>query len=171
MTIIIPGLILVFLLIILAFTMALKAETNEKSSLFPISTYQTLEKDPLALVTNNLSKISANEGGAVQVLIRPLSQLNLRKKGEKALKKIREGTSVREAVVKAYQGFFAEGLEDMVKVFFAKDQKTRESEMQFKEVEKNYDQKGYDAIQSKIQKQPFEANIKIWPPLKTEERP
>ena len=34
-----------------------------ESSLFPISTYQTLEKDPLALVTNNLSKISANEGG------------------------------------------------------------------------------------------------------------
>src|SRR3989339_463054 len=141
-----------------------------ESSLFPISTYQTLEKDPLALVTNNLSKISANEGGAVQVLIRPLSQLNLRKKGEKALKKIREGTSVREAVVKAYQGFFAEGLEDMVKVFFAKDQKTRESEMQFKEVEKNYDQKGYDAIQSKIQKQPFEANIRILASAQTEER-
>src|SRR3989339_1369809 len=141
-----------------------------ESSLFPISTYQTLETDPLSLVTNNLSKISANEGGAVQVLIRPLSQLNLRKKGEKALKKIREGTSVREAVVKAYQGFFAEGLEDMVKVFFAKDQKTRESEMQFKEVEKNYDQKGYDAIQSKIQKQPFEANIRILAPAQTEER-
>ena len=62
-----------------------------ESSLFPISTYQFLEKDPLASITNNLSKISANEGAAVQVLIRPLSQLNLRKKGEKALKKMREG--------------------------------------------------------------------------------
>src|SRR3990167_1048863 len=41
--------------------------------LFPISTYQTLEKDPLSLITNDLSKISANEGGAVQVVIRPLS--------------------------------------------------------------------------------------------------
>ena len=67
-----------------------------ESSLFPISTYQSLEKDPLSLVTNNLSKISANEGGAVQVLIRPLSKLNLRKKGEKALKKIREGKPIRD---------------------------------------------------------------------------
>ena len=59
-----------------------------ESSLFPISTYQTLEKDPLALITNDLSKISVNEGGAVQVIVRPLSKVNLRKKGEKALKKI-----------------------------------------------------------------------------------
>src|SRR3989344_5241092 len=37
-----------------------------QNPLFPISTYQNLEKDPLSLVTNTLSKISADEGGAVQ---------------------------------------------------------------------------------------------------------
>ena len=58
-----------------------------ENSLFPISTYQTLEKDPLSVVTNNLSKISANEGGAVQIIIRPLSRLGIRKIGENALKK------------------------------------------------------------------------------------
>ena len=42
-----------------------------ESYFFPISTYQTLEVDPLALITNTLSKISADEGGAVQVIIRP----------------------------------------------------------------------------------------------------
>ncbi|MGA2418296.1 MAG: hypothetical protein ABSF55_03595, partial [Candidatus Staskawiczbacteria bacterium] len=96
-----------------------------ESSLFPISTYQTLEKDPLSLLTNDLSKIAPNECGAVQVLIRPLSKLNLRKKGEKALKKIREGKPAREAVIQAFRGHFAEGVEDFSKVLFSKDQKSK----------------------------------------------
>ena len=94
-----------------------------ESSLFPISTYQTLETDPLSLVTNNLSKISANEGGAVQVLIRPLSKLNLRKRGEKALKKIREGKPVRQAVIQAFNDPFTDMFEDMSKALFGKTAK------------------------------------------------
>ena len=141
-----------------------------ESSLFPISTYQTLEKDPLALVTNNLSKISANEGAGVQVLIRPLSRLNLRKKGEKALKKIREGKSVREAVVNAYQDPVMEELETMGKVLFYKDAKTREAADSLKDKQQSFDQKGYDAIQNKIQKQPFETNIRIVASAQTEAR-
>ena len=93
-----------------------------ESSLFPISTYQTLETDPLALVTNTLSKINSDEGGAVQVIIRPLSKINLRKNGEKALKKIREGKPVRFAVVQAYQSPIFEIFDEMSKVFFGKDQ-------------------------------------------------
>ena len=132
-----------------------------ESSLFPISTYQTLETDPLALVTNTLSKITADEGGAVQVIIRPLSKLNLRKKGEKALKKIREGKPMRVAVIQAYQGPFMEAFEDMSKILFGKDQNKKNEEMGLKDKEQSFDQKGYDAIQSKIQKQPFEVNIRI----------
>jgi len=132
-----------------------------ESSLFPISTYQLLETDPLASVTNNLSKISANEGGAVQVLIRPLSKLNLRKKGEKALKKIREGKPVRDAVIQAYQGPVMEEFENIWKALFGKDLKKKEEELGLRDKEQSFDQKGYDAIQSKIQKQPFEVNIRV----------
>jgi len=142
----------------------------QESSLFPISTYQTLETDPLALVTNNLSKISADEGGAVQILIRPLSKLNLRKKGEKALKKIREGKPVRFAVIQAYQGPVMEAFEELGKVLFAKDQKSREAEQSLKDKEQGFDQKGYDAIQSKIQKQPFEVNIRVASSAQTQGR-
>jgi len=132
-----------------------------ESSLFPISTYQSLETDPLSSVTNNLSKISPDEGGAVQVLIRPLSKLNLRKRGEKALKKIREGKSVREAVIQASQGAILEELDDMSRIISGKTKNKQEEEMGLKEREQTFDQTGYDAIQSKIQKQPFEANIRI----------
>ncbi len=127
--------------------------------LFPISTYQTLEKDPISTITNNLSKISANEGGAVQVVIRPLSKLNLRKKGEKALKKIREGKSVRLAATQALQPLIFDLFEDMQKS--SSSPKKKEGENMIKEKEQGIDQKGYDAIQSKIQKQPFEANIRV----------
>ena len=141
-----------------------------ESSLFPISTYQTLETDPLSLITNNLSKISADEGGAVQLVIRPLSRMNLRKRGEKALKKIREGKSVRDAVIKAFQGSFIDVLEDMSKILFGKSPKKKKEEMGLKEKEQTFDQKGYDAIQSKIQKQPFEVNIRIVASAQTEAR-
>ena len=130
-----------------------------ENPLFPISTYQTLEKDPLSLITNDLSKIGVDEGGAVQVIIRPLSALNLRKKGEKALKKIREGKSVREAAHLAFQGTLIDMVDELLRP--SKSPKTKEFEQANKQKEQGFDQKGYDAIQSKIQKQPFEVNIRV----------
>jgi hypothetical protein len=139
-----------------------------ESALFPISTYQTLEKDPLSVVTNNLSKISADEGGAVQIIIRPLSSLNLRKKGEKALKKIREGKQVRTAVMQAFQGPVMEMFDELISP--PKTQKNQQIDQLNKPKEQGIDQKGYDAIQSKIQKQPFEANIRVVASAQTQSR-
>jgi hypothetical protein len=127
--------------------------------LFPISTYQFLEKDPLSIITNDLSKIAPNEGAAVQVIIRPLSKTNLRKLGESAMKKIREGKSVREAVGQSSGGWASDILNEFSKV--SKDQRRPEEQGIIKPKEQGFDQKGYDAIQSKIQKQPFEVNIRV----------
>lgn len=131
----------------------------KENCLYPISTYQTLEKDPLSTITNNLSKISANEGAAIQVIIRPLSAMNLRKKGEKALSKIREGKHVRTAVIESSQPFFVSMIFDILKGPEGSNNKQNTETPQMKE--KTFDQKGYDALQSKIQKQPFETNIRI----------
>lgn len=127
--------------------------------LFPISTYQFLEKDPLSIITNDLSKIAPNEGAAVQVIIRPLSKTNLRKLGESAMKKIREGKSVREAVAQSSQSPIAEIFGEIGKA--GKTQQPGQGQNAFKEKEQGFDQKGYDAIQGKIQKQPFEVNIRV----------
>ncbi len=125
--------------------------------LFPISTYQKLEKDPIATITNNLSKISANEGAAVQLIIRPLSGLNLRKKGEKVLVKIREGKHARSAVAEIMQGPFKNLIAELFK---PSPKKKQELDLQ-KPKEQGLDQVAYDAIQSKIQKQPFQTNIRL----------
>ncbi len=48
--------------------------TLQKSYAFPIRTYKTLETDPLNALTNSLSKLSEEEGAAIQLLISPASE-------------------------------------------------------------------------------------------------
>ncbi|HCC59988.1 MAG: hypothetical protein A2402_02145 [Candidatus Staskawiczbacteria bacterium RIFOXYC1_FULL_37_43] len=143
-----------------------------ENSLFPISTYQVLEKDPLASLSNNLSKIKPNEGGAVQIIIRPVPRLNLRKKGEKALKKIRQGKPVRTAADQAFHGIFLEVLDEILNPPKPKEkQQTNPNlDQQGRPKEQGYDQKGYEEIQKKIQKQPFETNIRVIASAKSRER-
>jgi len=138
-----------------------------ENALFPISTYQKLEKDPIATITNNLSKIAQDEGAAVQVIIRPLAKKGFKKSGEKALSKIREGKHVRTAIKEAMRGELSKLFFDTVKSGGAsgpKDVKDLEKK------EQGFDQVGYDAIQSKIQKQPFEVNIRLAASAQTTER-
>src|SRR3989338_2032485 len=134
-----------------------------ENPLFPISTYQTLEKYPISTITNNLSKISANEGAAVQVVIRPLSRLNFRKKGEKVLTKIREGNEIREAVSDFDSSWLKKILEFIFEIFINKSAEDvkKDSLDPSKKKETQNDQKSYEAIQNKIQKQPFEVNIRV----------
>ena len=129
----------------------------KENALFPISTYQKLEKDPLATITNTLSKITANEGAAVQVIIRPLSGLDLRRKGEKALLKIREGKHVRKAVKEAMGNPFWNLLAEI----FTSSPKKNKDVPNLEKKEQGFDQVGYDAIQQKIQKQPFQTNVRV----------
>jgi len=134
-----------------------------ENPLFPISTYQTLEKDPISTITNNLSKISSNEGAAVQVIIRPLSGLNFRKRGEKVLTKIREGKQVREAASDFDASWLKKILEFIFDIFANKSPEDVKKDFNDpnKKREMQMDQKSYEAIQNKIQKQPFEANIRV----------
>ena len=143
--------------------------TLKENYLFPISTYQKLEKDPLSTITNNLSKIRANEGAAVQLIIRPLSGLNMRKKGEKALQKIREGKHARSAVNEATQSALMNAFWELFKGDSNKHSK--EEALKFeKPKEQGVDQVSYDAIQSKIQKQPFQTNIRLVASAQSKER-
>lgn len=142
--------------------------TLKENALFPISTYQTLEKDPLSTITNNLSKIKANEGAAVQVIIKPLTSLNLRKIGEKALVKIREGKQVKSAVIEVTQSVIFRIVSE---IFGVHGSQPGDKEFQEpKTHQQGIDQRAYDAIQSKIQKQPFEVNIRVLASAQTGER-
>ena len=126
--------------------------------LFPISTYQKLEKDPIATITNNLSKISANEGAAIQIIIRPLTGLNIRKEGEKMLAKIKSGEQVRGSIGQSTKSAFINIARQIV--IGETPDKVKDLEITQKK-EQNIDQMAYEAVQSKIQKQPFDTNIRL----------
>ena len=59
---------------------------------------------------------------------------------------------------------------DQIFVRGPKDAKRKEEESISKDKEQGFDQKGYDAIQSKIQKQPFEVDIRIAASAQTQDR-
>ena len=46
---------------------------TEKQTMYPIRTYQFLGSDPFNNISNTLSKISTDEGAAIQVMLRPVS--------------------------------------------------------------------------------------------------
>ena len=54
---------------------------------FPIHTYGTMTADPLNTIVNSLSKISENEGAAIQVMVRPKAQ-GWQKKGRALAKEM-----------------------------------------------------------------------------------
>ena len=87
-----------------------------ESYFFPINTYKNFEKDPLATITNALSKIAPEEGAAVQIIIKP-SRIKLKKRGDKALAKIREGKPVKTAIAEASRSLIADILIEIINVF------------------------------------------------------
>ena len=126
--------------------------------LFPISTYQKLEKDPLSQITNNLSKIAADEGAALQLIIRPIPNSKIKRMGEKVLEKMKEGESMNTAVSEVTKNPFVEIISEIFKPAKKQDPESLKREQK---KEKHFDQSGYDTIQSKIQKQLFETNIRV----------
>jgi len=132
------------------------------SAIFPIQTYKGLDKDPLAAVTNALSKIAPNEGAAIQIVVSPISQSKWKGAGDKVLMKIREGKPIKLAIKEAFRS----GATEFLVEFFAAllGQKPKEDQ-QRKEAEalpgRDVDDRTMEAIQTKIQKQVFETNIRL----------
>jgi len=70
-----------------------------KPFFFPIRTYRKLDSDPLNAITNVLSKVQAQEGAAIQILIRPKAS-NWNARGRAIARSMQEGKSLSEAMGK-----------------------------------------------------------------------
>ncbi|MBI5254340.1 type IV secretion system DNA-binding domain-containing protein [Candidatus Falkowbacteria bacterium] len=64
---------------------------------FPIRTYKKVESDPLNALTNALNKISAQDGGAIQIIVRP-TRSGWMKMGVKLASKMNQGKKLKEAL-------------------------------------------------------------------------
>jgi len=140
----------------------------KNASFFPINTYKSLEKDPLATITNTLSKINSDEGAAIQVIIKPLAQRRWKNAGDQVLSKIREGKSVKAAVSEASRSSIVDLFITIMDIFSGK--KIKENEKKEEESRENVDERTIQAIQEKIQKQVFETNIRLIASAQTKRR-
>jgi hypothetical protein len=126
-----------------------------RSNFLPISTYKKLEKDPLAAITNSLSKIKANEGAAIQIVAKPSVQ-SWQTMGSKIIEKLKKGKSFKESAYDVHKNFFVEVLEEIFKIFF---HSSGSSSQQPKE--RTIDEETIKLVQEKTQKPVFDANIRI----------
>jgi hypothetical protein len=126
----------------------------KEPNFFPINTYKNLERNPLAAITNALTKINVDEGAAVQIVIRPPSNNIFKKRGNKILSKIKQGIAVNTAIVEISRSFIGEILVEIINLL-EKREKVEE-----KKPEKT-DERIIQAIESKVQKQVFETNIRL----------
>jgi len=127
-------------------------------SYFPIRTYKELDSDPLNSLTNALSKITAQEGAAVQIILRPTS-FKLKERGSKILSSLREGKSIKAALAEVNKSF----LEKFFEFFSNLNPPNKEKELKDKKTEQKPvgDESVIQSIQAKIQKTALEANIRI----------
>lgn len=80
-----------------------------KPSYFSIRTYKRLDSDPLSALTNVLSKVQAQEGAAIQILIRP-KPTGWQARGKKIAQRMQEGRKIGEASSGSAGGFLTASL-------------------------------------------------------------
>ncbi len=129
----------------------------QKETFFiPLNTYEDLGRDPLEPIVNSVSGIEADEGAAVQVLIRPVP-FSLRRKGDALLHRIIDKRkTLREAVSYVHGKPLEKIFRLMIEIFTEKKEK-EENQMRKPRV----DETVIEAIREKIKKPGFEANIRL----------
>lgn len=129
----------------------------ERNSFFPLKTYKELKVDPLSQVTNALSKLGQAEGAAVQIVFRSttktfearIKEVTSRMKKGDSFSKARKETGVVSAILKELTSFFSP-----TKSKFQKEAETEKEPV-------TVDEDTIEALQLKIAKTNFEADIRL----------
>jgi hypothetical protein len=137
---------------------------------FPINTYKNLDRNPLATITNALTKINVNEGAAIQIVIRPPFDKIFKERGNKILSKIKQGIAVKVAIAEASRSFIGEFLIDIINIIIKQPDKTGEKREKFEQKKSEVNERVIQAIENKVQKQVFETNIRLVAAAQNQER-
>jgi hypothetical protein len=130
--------------------------TQKECFFVPINTYEDLGRDPLEPIVNSISNIDADEGAAVQFVIRP-TLFSFRDKGEKFLKMINEeGKNIDEAFSKIKESGLSKILKETASVFFSSDKKENDYSKS-----PGVDVATVDLVRKKISKSGFEVNVRL----------
>lgn len=133
----------------------------KKISALPIKTYQSLEVDPLNNLTNALSKLGKEEGGVIQILLRP-APAEWSKRGKAIIQLLKRGKSLKQAIEGT--GVSAGGiLKEIFKVLSGPAKKEEEAP-------KVTEEELIKSLESKNLKAGFEVNIRLLASAENKER-
>lgn len=100
----------------------------ERHWLYPLSSYQEFDIDPLDVILNSFSKINEKgEGASVQLVVRGRNNEALRK-GEKAIEDIRKGEELDSALRKTDAGLVSKAAKEIFDVFKSNETVEKEKE-------------------------------------------
>ncbi|MDD5606254.1 MAG: DUF87 domain-containing protein [Candidatus Pacebacteria bacterium] len=127
-----------------------------ETNFLPINTYVSLAQDPIASITNALSKIKPEEGVALQLILKPFKYTVFQKQGNKIISLLKKGKDLSLAIRDSQKSETKKTLES-----FQKKEEKKENPV---------DEFSIEVIQNKIKKPLFETNIRIIASAKTQER-
>jgi len=124
----------------------------KKSFLLPLNTYANLNTDPLEAIANSLTNIKADEGAAIQLIIRAATT-DVHSQGNSVISQlISEGKDLNAAISGANEN-------PLTQLLTAPSSKQKELENKIKE--KKVDDATISALRAKIQKPFFDVNIRL----------
>lgn len=132
----------------------------EKEDILPLTTYKDLAGDPIASITNAMSKIQPDEGCCMQIVLRP-NLTDLKEKAQKRVDSIlNPNLQNREKIYSAWQSQSPTGL--IGEVFGSHSQDNQyQQDLQNQYLQQPIDQNQADAIRKKISKPLFDVNIRL----------
>ena len=140
----------------------------KETAFLSINTYEDLHQDPLANITNALSKIKPEEGAAFQLVLKSFDYPKFRRQGLKFISLLKEGKSFKQALIEAKKSETAKFIESTISEV-GKTMTTSKKEESFKE-SKPIDETTIQAVDKKIKKPLFETNLRLITSAKTIER-
>jgi hypothetical protein len=130
-----------------------------KSYFYPIKTYKNLEVDPLNGLANALGKLGKDEGAAIQILVRPVSE-KWRANGKIVAKRIQEGKSAKAgaSIVSKFMSNLGSWLNYFFKHLLHSEQSgTHDDSIKLTPMQESTIQ----ALEEKTNKVGFETNIRL----------
>ncbi len=135
-------------------TAALKLK---RSSMFPIRTYKKMDFDPMDSVINTLSKLSAGEGVAIQVIVRSARKF-WRSRAQRIIREVRKGKTFTEAMkASGYSRIFT-GIHKVAEIATQKEKQGSQGD--YRQMTQT-EEESLKAIEEKMSKAGLEVNIKI----------
>jgi len=127
-----------------------------KKHALPLKTYRDMDSDPLNSLTNALSKLSENEGAAIQFLVSS-ARSNWRKQSKEIVNKLQQGINPDD--IKAKGGYFKRGFNYLFDAWSGQNKK--DPLLEKKHELSPLEQQMIEAIEDKMSKAGLNVNIRI----------